>query len=354
MTWLTISGMAAFSGVAQADDAGVETDINGEIRVNLVASRLDDVYVDTLDVEPNVYFNLSRSRVKLTARYTDSLSSRIVVDVRQRFTETDYETLDHDQVAISDAPAGFEVRAMDAYGRWKTDTAGTFTVGAQKQCAGIRCDYDRRFYFGGVSQHPALIRRAGLVPSRVLGVNWSRGLGEIASIDLLVHNTAAWNKEETEPGKDVTGGLDITPVEGLQLRASGVVGGRDRFETVRMVWSGSADYDVGPVRAGAGVFGLSEGVTEGDPIVGLGYHADIAGSIDAGPNRLELLARFESWDPERAVESDRHNGVAVAANLYFDVPNGAVMMGLLYDVGLPEDTDAAITHDAYLQSRFVF
>ena len=69
---------------------------------------------------------------------------------------------------------------------------------------------------------------------------------------------------------------------------------------------------------------------------------------------MALLVRFEAWDPERAVAADRHNGISVAANVYVDVPDGAVMVGLLYDVVLPEDSNAAFTNDAHLQRHFTF
>ncbi len=349
---------AVLASIAPAAASPAVT-VGGELRSELIGSRLDDLYVETPDAEPGLEFNISRAWLRLSTRFSEQVSTRISLDARSRYSATTYTTEGLDSVAVRDFSYGVEVRMMDVWGRWSTPRAGELTAGLMKHCFGVRCTYDLAdgFYFGGVGSFPSMAQRVGLIDFRVVGLKWERALGERAEVMAMVSNVAPASEPEQVVGKDATLRVDVWPLaDRLRVTGSAIVGPGgepgDAYEPTRVAWSGSALARLGRVRALVDVMGQSEGAVRS-----LGWNANLAGDVglSGSLDHLELLARIERWEPDFEVDADGRSTAAAASNLYWaSADRSLVMTGLLYEVLIPEDTNRAIEHSATAQARFKF
>lgn len=331
----------------------------GELRVELVGDRIDDLYIETPDADPELYFNMSRARVRLNTRFSEQISTRISLDARSMHTATTYTTEGLDAVAVDDFASGFEFRVMDAWGLWSTPNAGDFTAGLMFHCFGVRCTYDSSdgFYFGGVDTFMSMSQRVGIIDFRVVGLKWERDFGDRVGVMAMASNAASAAEREQVVGKDATVRIDVWPVaERLRVTGSAIVGPGgdpgDAYDPTRVAWSGSALARFWKLRALVDVLGQRRG-----EINGLGWHANLGGDVglSGSLDRLELMARVERWEPDLETDDDSSYTTAAAANLYWASPDSSrVMTGLLYEVILPEDLNLAIEHQATAQARFTF
>jgi hypothetical protein len=331
----------------------------GELRTNLVLQRLDDVYVESPDAEPEIYLNVSRGVIGAQATFTEAWSARLTLDVRE--TTRTYTTAAGDSVTIDNSHNAYEVRAFDAYGTYTSDTLGDFTFGTQKSSFGVRRSYDVEdgFYFGAMTQFQSWAVRSGVVAPRVLGLAWHRAFGERVDATLMANNSTIFVEPDPRNGKDISLVLEGWAVEDvLRVTASGMVGPRGDetpggYDTTQVAWSGAAFARIWKLRLLSEVFSryLLEEST------GLGYSVNLGGDVGlkGAADRLELMARYESWEPDFEVDADGRMEIAGAANLYWATPKKSVVMtGLFYEVTVPQDLNAAITHDAFVQARFKF
>jgi len=331
----------------------------GELRSNFVLERLDDLYTETPDAEPEVYLNISRAAVGAKVRFTDAISGKVIVDVHEARGAATYSTAGNDQVTISDSESGYEARVLDAHARWRSATLGELTFGVQKSAFGVRRSYDTSdgFYFGPMDRQRSFAVRSGVVAPRVVGLAWQKGFGDRVDATLMANNTTSFTTPESRNGKDVSAVVEYWAMpDTLRFTASGMVGPRgeagDAYETTQIAWAGAAYAKLGKLRALGEVFSRYLGEQ-----TGLGYHAGLGGDVglSGSLDHLEILGRYESWEPDFDVDDDGYAMLAGASNLYWASPEkSTVMTGLLYEVTIPQDLNQAIAHSAIVQARLKF
>lgn len=331
----------------------------GELRTNLVMERVDDLYTETPDAEPSIYLNVSRAIAGASVRFTDAISAKVTIDVRETRGTATYATAGNDEVTINNTENAYEVRAFDAYGQWRSASAGDFTFGIQKSSFGVRRSYDGEddFYFGSMTRFQSFAVRSGVIYPRVLGLSWHKGFGDRVDATLMASNTTIFTVPDPRNGKDVSAVVEYWALpDVLRFTGSGMVGPRgepgDAYETTQIAWSGAAYAKVWKLRALGEVFSRYLGEQ-----TGLGYHVNLGGDVglSGALDHLELLGRYESWEPDFEVDSDGFAQLSGASNLYWASPEGStVMTGLLYEVVIPQDLNQAIAHNAFLQARLKF
>ncbi len=327
-----------------------------DLRFNLVADRLDTLDARVPQEDPDISFLLSRMEMGLAGHVAPSISVHGTVDLRQNHGLVSYDTGDGDTQSIPAFPEGWQARTRRAWAQWESGKWGNIRLGVQEKVLGLSGTYKETdaYYMGGVRNFQSLAVYTGVVPDASLGLRWDRNLGDRAQVLLQITNTSDSGEQEIQNDKDLVGRLRLAPLDGLTIAAGGMMGRRSDGQI--RVWTAAVDYRLEPFR---GIVEVLE--ARQDSLRSLGWSVTLAGDressgrISSRLDHLTLLARVRSFDEDAEVAEDSSIHIAGALNLYWRATgNTTVMTGLVHEVVIPEDTEAAIEHGAVGQVRLSF
>ncbi|MCB9763227.1 MAG: hypothetical protein H6739_25850 [Alphaproteobacteria bacterium] len=327
--------------------------VGGEVHVNLIAARLDNLHPDVPE-DPSLSFRINRGFLWWDTELAEGLHAYTRIDIRQDFSTWEYafedglgEAL---TLSIPRESTTWQLRLQEAWVRWDTARLGTVRVGLGNKRFGVRDWYDSKsaYFMGGPP--PGFFepeRRYGVVPPKVLGVSWERGFGDLVDVVVQVTNTAGHTAEELRVGKDVVGRVQLTPIDGL-LASGSVLYGPRGDEGSQLAWAAAVHYGPGRTRGVVEVIGNRVGDTR--QAIGM---LTAAHDLPLGAERLDhitFLGRAMGIDPDNAAEQDMEAALAAAVDLYWATrPKAELLTGLFYESTLPQDLTQAIQHNATLQ-----
>lgn len=334
--------------------SGPSVQPGGEVRINLVAARLDRLHPD-VDDAPALGFQQSRGFFKLDADLPPRFSARLQFDVAQSFATTVWPGGQR----VATYADTYRVRMMDAYVDADLSGAGRLRVGMQLPVFGNVDTFvgTQSLYMVGNPQFQDAVRQAGLMPNRTLGVRWDRNLGQRFLVSAQVANAVGHTERETGLAKTASLRMRVVPIPGLGISASGLVGPGEG-EATRVLWSGLVDGQVrnthllGEAYGGQGL-GARELGAQGALGQDLWIHR--SDTVD----RLNLVGRAMWFDPDLDTDLDHQWTLVGGANVYFtSAAEGAIkpliMAGLSYEVVVPQDVDLPIEHEAVAELRVRF
>ncbi len=305
-------------------------------------------------------FGISRGRVGVDLRPSPGVRSVVIVDVRQNGAVQTVPVGDSGgSVRVDSYPGDWEAHLPFAYVQLTGETgplAHQLVAGVQRPTFGVRDAYDleEAFYVPHPGAFQDMGRRSGVVPSFDLGVRYSAEFKELVALDLMASNGTGWRRVEDNFGKHLTARLRLTPIEQVEVRATGVAGweGTDN-DTVFLAWQASAQASVGPVRLLVEALG-GKTYAPAERVGFLGGAAALALELALpleSVDRVVPVVSFQRYDPTTGVAAgDAWTLIAVGAPLYWRTWNDLPFWtGLSWEMAVTEDPSRPVNHSAALQ-----
>jgi hypothetical protein len=322
-----------------------------DLRMELVADRLDTLDSRVSTQSPSVFFTVSRARMGFAGSLAPSLSFLARLEVRQASQEVEYRTYAGDGFSLQTYPEGWRIQLYDLASTWDCGALGTWTFGLQPKEFGLRSWYTEPYYLGGTHHYQSMVEAKGVVPAQTLGLTWSREIGSLATTWVQVSNTTSSTPAETQAGKDLSARVHLDLFEPLTIMATALTGPRDVYGR-QVAWSVAAEGRRGATK------GLMEYIedTRGDSQgagwgLTLSHERPLAQSLESA----ETLLRIRSWDPDNTKGEDRTVEVAAALLIHWTtLGRSSLSTGLTYEIKAPEDTYAAIEHEVIGAVRVQF
>lgn len=350
----TLGTLEEIQRLTNPDDPPIE----GGFLVRRARLRADVGIGERVDARVNLHLGQSSS----TTDYAIDLGSfSTTVDGEEYEVETDEDA----SVTVDDHPEGWGVAMRDAWVQYRIAAMEQrVRVGLQKPVFGTRDYFDshEHYFLGGREAYKSLSWRAGISPTRDVGVAWQgRPVGALV-VDAQALNGTDGEDGDDALGKDLIGRLRLAPFDWIELQASGQYGRADEYNSTHQArFSGSVEVRPGHARGIVeGILGWEseiEGATE-PPFLGF----MLAGAYDVplqapALDRFTFLGRYMVFDPDtQAVDDEGYvvpdawaivNG---AAQLYWTTPAEATLLtGLVYEAEIPQDALETVRHAVAIQ-----
>jgi hypothetical protein len=375
------SGEPAMVATAQKPccSKGPSAQLGGEVWFDLAAPHLENLGDPEAAFVPAFY--VGRARMRADLDLSPKIHVRSNIDFPQDGTATTYEVdgdIDADNVeegetvTVKDSPDGWTTIVRDLYVDWAFGKAGqSLRMGVQKPIFGNRDwyeDYDQ-YYLGGIEAYKTLAWRAGVIPSRDLGVSYHVEPGEVLKFDAQVANGTGEQQVEDNAGKDVSARLSIRPHGPFRVEGSALYGLRgdvDKSADSTSAFSLGVEFRQKVPRL------LVEGIIGNN--VQKEVSAGMAGFMVTGAldfeleshtlDRFVLLGRFMTWDPNTTPQGDTLAptdfdawGLGdVSTQLYWKTanPRWVLLTGLNYEILVPQSMDQPVEHSLVGQAAWKF
>jgi phosphate-selective porin len=126
-------------------------------------------------------------------------------------------------------------------------------------------------------------------------------------------NGAGVNRPDDNDAKDVLARIEWA-TGGLRLAASGLSGRTTPAEARKERWGADVTYNRGPWHVGAEYIGARDAVVSGGQRCADGWHVRTSYLLT---QKLQLVARYEAFDPDRNAGNDRYTATAIGVNWIF-------------------------------------
>lgn len=327
-----------------------------ELRAELFGTELEALGSDGTALG----FGVSRGRVGVDLRPAPGVRSVVILDVRQNDGTQTVGVRDGEGSVRLDSYAGdWEAHLPFAYVQVLGETgpvAHQLFAGVQRPTFGLRdaYDLDDAYYVPHPRAFLDMGRRSGVIPSFDLGVRYSADFQGLVGLDLMASNGTGWRSVEDNLGKHLTARLRVTPVDQLEVRATGLAGweGADS-ETVVLAWQASAEARVGPARLVVeGLGGKTYAPTERVGFLGVAGAAAVELVLPVERiDRIAPVVSVQRYDPTTgSAAGDAWTLVAVGVPLYWQTWNDLPLWtGLAWELAVTEDASVPVSHSAALQ-----
>ncbi len=322
-----------------------------DLRTELVVERLDTLDKRVSEESPEVYFTVSRARMGFAGSLAPSLSLLARVELSQASETTEHRTYAGDGFSLETYSEAWRVQLWDLASTWDCGGLGSWTFGLQPTEFGLRSWYADAYYLGGTHHYRSMVEAKEVVPAQVLGLTWSRGFGGVATTWLQISNTTGSTAMETEAGKDISARVHLDLFEPVTFMATTLTGPRDGYGR-QVAWSVAAEGRSGPTKGVMEYIEDARGDTKG---AGWGLTLSHQRHLHQSLESAETLVRIRSWDPDNTQGEDRSVEVAASVQIHWTTLGmSEVSTGLTYEMKAPEDTYAAIEHEAVGSVRVRF
>ncbi len=273
-------------------------------------------------------FALDRAYLQLDGKVNDTFSARIIVDASRA------------------ADATHRVFVKNAYIEAK-EALGPVTVQAGVIGTPYLGQYDdfwgNRYIAGGLAEEVGVLAGADLGAS--LSAKHAEGK---LDWNVAVLNGEGFNNLEIDAGKTAQGRVTFNPMagnEGMTLPINGFVSyaGDATDDTPAITYAASVGFQIPVLRVWGEFLGRAE-----DGVSGMGYSATVVGRI---PDVVDVILRYDHWDPTGDVEGDDVNKLIAGIDKDF---NSHVGRALTYERGWSGGAPDAPTHGVFVHTALGF